>query len=1211
MPANYKNRTFNAKVSVLLFLLIFLFLVSGLTASADGTKRVYPYGDGAKEDYYLVTITNLTGDREIDIDDITVESPVWYQLRVQNNGVLNDAYTFTLEQGQSGWAELFLNTSGDSIPVPLIIEPQEYADIYLKVTIPADASLGTVSEDIVSLTGTWIYYSLPVTTTIINTLYYENFGFCPDWLGGWMKYRLQGQEQQASWLCPEGGGYIYHTRTSASQNTVEGWAVSPAIYIPEGCATLTFNSTWDMDLGASWPQATQSVYISAGGNDPTVSRADFNKVTDIINDQNQWVWQFKEYDISNYTGMNVYVAFVWEGAGDRQTWYVTNVELESVLPTEMPYSESFGYDSELTGWKIDQGNPDYNIWSVEDSNFAGGEPRELKATGTAQNQFTGVSKAYSPALDIRGVGTVSIDFLYNISSSSRGNTITSKVQYSTDGLTWTDTSWSITLSTNNYSSGPQVANVLVDIPTPADTIFISWVNDGDHRRLAAWYVDLIVIDTEAMIDDYYVIIDNITGDTALEVGDTQYYQLRVKNTGNAEDTYTFDITGDWAGGLYADASETPLPDPLTIQPGNTYDIYLKVTVPLGTPDQAISATTVEVTGTGTPVASDSVTVTTTANLSIIPDEYMVTITVLDYLGNPLEDMNIWVWYSCNPSLVVFDQDTDASGQVSCSLPAGSFQFDVFDYYTAYEYYIGSFNVVDQNLAVPAVYLNLINYNVLYEILDESGTPIDGALIDITGADNPATTVDGMTTAVLTKGYYDYTVSIPCYQTISSSVSIGLYKNIIRGQSPKNEYHLIHTMTESACKITFSVTDNSEPVMGARIIIDGVLDPVMTSPGGIGETELKCGSYSYIVEAGNYNTYEGSFNVEGTKSTIDINLSFDSIFISPAISLNNPEYRGIWLWSYNNPWTNILNGLTAEKILAGDISGDGELELIALIPDYGIWSYQISSNTWKILINSPGISDFEIVKASADKPSSIVASIMDYGIYLRDNGAWIRLSRVPASLMLSDNINRDPLGIDELFISFTNYSGLYIYSFETETLSRIVSASPSDITRADITDDGYNELIMAFDGLGVYLLGFSPDGSDKSASYPEIDIAGDITANNTWISKGSGLQFSRITWGTPDAGHAVGTGDIIFGFGSEIIITYEGSAYYYSYDSLSWSLLVHAPLKAVISSRFTGNPRDDLIVCDSNTKNIYLYNTKAHSWELLMDKGDSDAMVPLQ
>ncbi len=1218
MSANYKNKAIIGKISGIAFLMLLIFLLP-LTASAgtspDSIRPFYPSGDEAKEDYYLVTITNITGDREIDIDDIAVESPVWYQLRVQNNGVLNDAYTFTLDQGQSGWAELFLNPSGESIPVPLVIEPQEYADIYLKVTIPAGAPLGTVSEDIINLTGTWIYYSSTVTTTIINTLFYDDFGFCPDWMTGWMKYKLQGQEQQATWMCPEGGGYIYHTRTSSSNNTAEGWAVSPSIHVPEGCATLSFSSTWNADV-PGYPQAAQSIYISSGHSDPTLYRDNYNKVTDVINNGDEMVWQTKEVDISQYAGMDIYVAFVWEGELAFQNWYITDITLESVLPTPMPFAESFDPGSDMPGWKIDQGQSDYIIWSVENSNFAGGEPRELKATGTGNKQFTGISRAYSPGLDIRGVGTVSIDFLYNISSSSNGNSIISKVQYSTDGTNWIDTSWSITLSTNNYSSGPQTANVLIDLLAPADTLFIAWVNDGDHRRLAAWYVDLIIIDTESMIYDYYVTLDNLTGDTSVEVGDTQYYQLRVKNTGSAEDTYSFDISGDWAVGLYADTSDTPLPDPLTILPGNTYDAYLKVTVPMGTPDQTVSSSTVEITGTGTPVATDSVSVTTTATQSVVPDQYTVTITVLDYLGNPLKDMNIWIWYNGNPSLVVFDQDTDASGQVSCTLPVGDYQFDIYDYYDAYEYYIGSFTLVDQNLAVPAVYLNLINFEVLYEVLDESGLPIGGAVIDITGADNPVPTdINGMTTAILSKGYYSYTVSSTCYEALTSSVSIGLYKNNSRNNMPKTDYHLIHHMTASPCKITFAVTDNSEPVMGARIVIDGVPGTVITSMDGVGETELVCGSYSYIVEAGNYNPYEGSFEVQGTKNTIDINLSYDHLYISPAISLNKPEYRGIWLWSYNpegeSPWTNILNGISAEKILAGDISGDGEPELIALLSEYGLWSYNISSNTWNVILNSSEINDFVILKASADKPSTVAVSIRGYGTYKLESGAWKRLIPISADIMTADNINRDPLGIDELFLSFTDYSGLYIYSFETETLSRIVSASPSHIAHADITNDGYNELVLTFDGYGVYLLGFTAEESDKSAVYPSFDILSDITANNHWVSKGSGLQLSRITWGTPDAGHDPGTGDIALGFGSEIVITYGGSAYYYSYDSLSWHPLLYAPLSRVISSRFTGNVRDDLIVCESISKSIYLYNTKANSWELILDKGDTDAMVPLK
>lgn len=221
-------------------------------------------------------------------------------------------------------------------------------------------------------------------------------------------------------------------------------------------------------------------------------------------------------------------------------------------------------------------------------------------------------------------------------------------------------------------------------------------------------------------------------------------------------------------------------------------------------------------------------------------------------------------------------------------------------------------------------------------------------------------------------------------------------------------------------------------------------------------------------------------------------------------------------------------------------------------------------------------------------------------------------------MISANIDRNPDGIDELIITFSGIEGLYIYSFTNNIFSRVVTVSPSRIVAADITYDGNIELAMAFEGYGVYLAGYEPAGEiqkTENTKYGLFDLTNHTPiAGNRWTTSKSdnkGLRFTRITHGTPDEGHDIGVGDITLGFGKEIFITYLGYTYYYSYDSDSWAVLVYAPLKRIISSTFTGHVKDDLIVCETTTGNIYLYKSKSRSWELLVYGGDSDAMAPVR
>ncbi len=1314
--------------------------------------------------YYDVAITNRTGDADVQIGET-----YYYTIRVRNNGLLNDAYIFSLD---ADWAVgLYADMSDTPVDVPLILDPLSYVDLYLKVTVPVGTQIWTLGYDTVTVSGTWIPRSVTVTTTAsdIITFYEEDFSTCPDFSSpdpGWKMYMLGGTE--SFWSChPD--GYMYHDRNPNPNNLVKGWLVSPLITIPDGNTVISLQTMWN-EAEPGYTQPTQGIYISTGSGDP--NSGEFVLVTQVINDGYQNVWHFKEYDISEYTGMDVYVGFYYEARRDYHNWHIDDIKLSTVPPRPLPFTESFMPGSATRGWKVVQGAS--KVWSIVLSSFAGGEENELNATYFNTSETT---RYYTPPLDVEGLNTVSLKFLTYFEGIS--SAFTAKIQYKTDITGWADTGWQLSGGLASY--GPGLEEVLIDIPAGATSLYIAWVGSGDHKKLQNWYIDTVVVDQYTITQDYAVSLDNITGDSSVQIGESFYYLLRVRNIGLLDDNFSLTASGDWAVGLYADTADTPLPDPLFIASGNYTDIYLKVTVPSGTAVDTVAQQTAEASGNG---SYDSLIISTTAvtdfldedftncvhswsiyqmadatsvswdcqddymfhsvtpvgeyaenwlvspqrsinpaksgqlylnvlelfqypesyvyhgiwistgsgdpndgdfveytelepvgstntwyerafnfsdyagsdvyiafvyrganadywaidSVTIIDDqyewpveEYQVTFTVYDYLGNPLQGLNIWVWEQGNPSEVLVDQDTDSAGQVICMLEPGTYDFDVYDYYEAYEYYTGSFTVVDQAIAVPPVYLNLTEFSVEFEILDESGLPVEGALIDITGATNPpATDINGLTTTILTKGSYDYSISHACYETLYSNVDIGIIKSNASRQKPKTEYSLIHYLTEAVFKASFSVTDGTEPVMGAKINISGELDPVVTDISGQGEADLGCGCYTYSVDAGNYDPYEGVFDIAGAKHSISIELSYSPVFISPAISLDYTQHRGIWLWSYDeskssdinsrgSSWTNILHGITAEKMLAGDITGDGEIELTALLSEYGLWYYSIADNMWTNLIPDDACIDFALAFTKENGPSEIISSIRDHGIYRWDHSAgniwpssWNKIFLVPAEKIISVNFDRDETGIDELAMVFYGHSGLYIYTFEDSSLLRIVDISPSSMAKADITDDGFNELIIAFEGLGIYLMRYADEGlRNINTCYPGIDLINDIRSNNEWAAaKGSNLQFFRITWGTPDPDHDIGTGDIALGFGSEIFITYSGSSCYYSYDSLSWHPLLYSPLCRIISSRFTGNPRDDLIVCDSSTGSIYLYSTRSGSWSLLAESANSSAMTAI-
>lgn len=566
------------------------------------------------------------------------------------------------------------------------------------------------------------------------------------------------------------------------------------------------------------------------------------------------------------------------------------------------------------------------------------------------------------------------------------------------------------------------------------------------------------------------------------------------------------------------------------------------------------------------------------------NNFTVTLTVLDSDNIPLPGMNINIWLVKNPSVILIDQDTDSQGQVACSLPPGSYGFDVYDYYECYEYYEDTFSVISQDIEIT-VNLTAVEFEVLFEILDSLENPIASASIEIAGSDTLTTGQDGRALTYLTRGLYPYTVSHPCYNSLSSSVNIGGIKD--------PSYHLLHSLTASVTPVNFTVTWQSSPVMGACINIDGVIDPVITDIAGQASISLFCGDYSYTITAGSYEPHTSSFSLQGTELFIDIELDYTPLPIPAALSLDNPAYAGIWQWEYTRGslWTILLENTTAKKLLAGDITGDSQPELLMLSQDNSLWYYDFIQESWSQLI-SPYYQCLDFTLAD----SSVIASLKDYGLYIWDcsqgndfPSSWSRLIMYPAIILHSANIDRSPDGSQELIVAFRDYAGMYVYDFNNSRFSRAMTVTPSCITSADITGDGHHELVISFPGFGVYLAGYVPFGKTSPKS----------------------LEFLRITTGTPDQDHRIGTGDLILGPGSEIIMTFLGSTYCYSYDSLSWSRLISAPFKQIISGFFTGGPRDDLILCESSSGSIYRYNSALASFEPLLLHGDAKAMAPIK
>ncbi len=345
------------------------------------------------------------------------------------------------------------------------------------------------------------------------------------------------------------------------------------------------------------------------------------------------------------------------------------------------------------------------------------------------------------------------------------------------------------------------------------------------------------------------------------------------------------------------------------------------------------------------------------------------------------------------------------------------------------------------------------------------------------------------------------------------------------------------------------------------------------------------------------------------------------FMPAMVSIEQEGETGIYQWRYNlsqgSAWEKVLEGVSADRMMQGDITGDGSLDLVVWFSDGSLYIYDITGNCWDLLCGpSAGLTAFTLAQADVSGTFRIIISNsnaiqgIDTGINCLEYGTgWHNISPYTASVMAGNDITAD--GTDELVFAFSGIEGTYVYDFDTGEAVKIAVVSPSQVISADITGDGYDEASAVFPGLGVYLIRYVHDKNNgsKLAIGSPFDPERDIKENYIWVSgnkSGKGIQFNRLTLGVPDEATSISAGDITEGTGKELFIAYQGRTSYFCYDTMSWTTLIHMPFKTMLAGRFTNHDKDDLLACASASGDIWLRHAD-NTWEYILPSGDTNAM----
>lgn len=342
-----------------------------------------------------------------------------------------------------------------------------------------------------------------------------------------------------------------------------------------------------------------------------------------------------------------------------------------------------------------------------------------------------------------------------------------------------------------------------------------------------------------------------------------------------------------------------------------------------------------------------------------------------------------------------------------------------------------------------------------------------------------------------------------------------------------------------------------------------LDPMFKDPywyGGHGNYTLEY--QSPAIDAGMDNGLINDINYTPRPYGTELDMGCFEMGNNAVISIDNPSFNRLFLYNYRDNWSEMLQGVSARDIMYADINGDRIPEFIFNLSTYGIYSYNQLTGAWNNLLPQPA-GAITVARTSAGVRKEIIASFNGLGIFRYNPvlGNWIKILNDSACIMTSGNLYSDADNIDALLVVFDNAEGLFSYDFKSGLLKKIISAKPSWVLSRDLDADGITDIIISVEGAGIF--------------------------TGKYIKLLESFQLTKIIGIVPDEDNFLWTGDIAGDDRSEIIICYNGKTYYYSLETLSWSLLLNGSFIKIINGDFEGTDKDCLLMTLSSTGSLYL------------------------
>ena len=764
-----------------------------------------------------------------------------YVVDISNLGAADDNFAVA-SVGNGAWTyELLQADSATALTDPIMIAAGADSSFVIRVTLPADGlTLGQedmASFSVTSAEGSKEVKSFDITTealTPYSVPFNEDFTeYIPaNWteFSGIIANPTVAIDESSTWMSD---GFANNGTTGAARVNIwstssDEWLVTPEIELGTGIYKLTFDlalTTYSGTTASVFGEDDKfAVVVSTDGG------ATWNLDDTLLYYDNTHVFTIDEkveLDLSAYVGNVIMLGFYGEStvSNEDNNLFIDNLSVYEVFENDLSVIDI----NPTWGWEGDDVTPLVSLYNVG---------------SLTQNDFTvdvvvndGTSDVYTSSKSVTGAGlasggTVEVTMDDVWSSPAAGEyTITATVTLAGDG----DASNDVMVSTYN------AVNPTYDL----DKVYAFNASDWTLPDESASNLMGVDVFTGEMIDIGATSLSGMyAGDFIGNIGEQELYGVIDTSVylidGDGSTYYMGGVSGMDAGAGTLGMAWDAVTEDVYVTDGN--NILYTVAENSG----ALTATpidTIELADVVMGLASNSLgelyAVTLGDTLYTI-DKVTAVPTKIGYLGIDINYAQDIGFDRTNDILYgTFYKGSGTGGLYTVDLTTGEATQVGVDF--------------GDELTVCAVYGNP-QYDVNYVVTDGTN-PIAGAEITIFNR-TLTTDVNGEALTSLINGDYDYDVALSPYGPVFGTATVA------------DADQTINITMEAAYDVTFTVTDGTDPIVGAAIAVNDV-EMGVTDASGVLVVGLSDGTYNYTVTAAGFADIAGSVTVAGAVLAEDV------------------------------------------------------------------------------------------------------------------------------------------------------------------------------------------------------------------------------------------------------------------------------------------------------------------------------------------------------